>query len=66
MFGLSQLFVQRDANGTIILLVAKVTDELLIGGLVGDISHFNEKMKVRFQVGKKMIDKSFFFDGCEI
>lgn len=66
VFGLSQLFVQRDATGKVILLVAKVTDDFLIGGNVKDIRNFIEKMKRRFAVGKAVVDKPFFFDGCEI
>ena len=31
--GLSQIFVERNAAGTLILIVAKVTDEFLTGGL---------------------------------
>lgn len=66
IFGLSQLFAQRDSNGRITLLVAKVTDDFLIGGLTPDIIQFINKMKEKFEVGKAVIDESFFFDGCEI
>lgn len=66
VFGLSQLFLQRDINGNIILLVAKVTDDFLIGGSVADITRFIERMKNEFQVGKTLIDTSFLFDRCEI
>lgn len=66
VFGLSQLFVQRDKDGKIKLLVAKVTDDFLIGGLRPDVTSFIENMKTRFVVGKSVIDSTFFFDGCEI
>lgn len=66
VFGLSQLFAQRDDNGKITLLVAKVTDDFLICGLTTDISRFIDKMKEKFDVGKAVIDNSFLFDGCEI
>lgn len=44
----------------------KVTDEFLIGDSVSDITGFIDKMKARFDVSKAIVDKHFFFDGCEI
>lgn len=66
VFGVSQLFVQCHTNGIIKLLVAKVTDDFLAGGLPPEITQFIGKMKDRFQVGKTVTDQSFFCNGCEI
>lgn len=64
-FGLSQLIVRRDTNGNIILLVAKVTDDFLIGGSVTEITRFIKKMNKEFHVGKTMIDLSSFSRGAK-
>lgn len=48
------------------MLAAKVTDDFIIGGLIEDIEIFVEAMKRRFQVGKNVINKPFFFAGSEI
>ena len=65
-FGLSQLFIRRDGHGRISLIVAKVTDDFLIGGRTEIICKFIDRMKRRFDVGKVVIDDKFHFDGCEI
>ena len=66
IIGLSQIFVERNTTGKVILIVAKVTDDFLIGGLVPAIKSFIYRMKLRFQIGKEVVDQKFLFDGCEI
>ena len=66
VFGLSQLFVQRNESGRICNIVAKVTDDFLIGGTIQNIQAFIGRMGKRFDVGKTVMDKPFLFDGCEI
>ena len=70
VLGISQLFIQRDARGAIKLLIAKVTDEFLLGDLLGgsqrDMQIFIDKLKRRFEVWKVIRDDKIHFDGCEI
>ena len=66
VFGLSQLYVRRNEQGRIAIVVAKVTDDFIIGGKVQSICDFVSEMKKRFEVGKVVIDARFFFNGCEI
>lgn len=66
IFGISQLFVKRDRDGYICLLVAKVTDDFLLGGSVEQMQHFVKDLKERFIVGKVLLNSKLHFDGCEI
>lgn len=66
VFGLSQLFTKRKKDGSICLIIAKVTDDFLIGGTIEEIHKFINALSKRFIVGKTVIDKKIFFDGCEL
>lgn len=66
MFGLSQLFIKTNPTGKVVRLVAKVTNDFLTGGHKAEIDSFTEGIKRRFDVGKSVIDESFYFYGCEI
>ena len=66
VFGIGQLFVRRNIQGNILLLVAKVTDDFIIGGTIEEIENIIQAMKERFNVGKTISNQPFFFDGCEI
>lgn len=66
VFGLSQLFAKRRRDGSISLLFAKVTDNFLIGGSVQAIMAFIDLLTKPFIVGKTVVDKKAYFDGCEI
>ena len=66
VIGLSQLFLKRDAKGNVILLVAKVTDDFLLGGTKEAMQQFTNLLEKRFEVGKVIIDDMIHFDGCEI
>ena len=66
VLGLSQLFAKRDSNDNISLLIAKATDDFLLGGSVQEMEHFFEELRRRFVVGKIVIDSKIHFDGCEI
>lgn len=66
VLGISQLFVKRDETGRIILLIAKVTDDFLLGGSVEEMKVFLDPLKQRFIVGKIVVDQKIHFDGCEI
>lgn len=64
--GLNQLYVKRDYQGRIKLIVAKVTDDFICGGDIEITTAFIEQLKNRFEVGKIVIDGKFLFNGCEI
>lgn len=66
VFGLPQLFTKRTPDGRICLLVAKVTDDFLLGGSVQEMQNFVELLGKRFIVGKALIDQKIHFDGCEL
>ena len=66
VIGLSQLFLKRDANGNVIILVSKVTDDILLGVTKEAMQQFTNLLKERFEVGKIIIDDMIHFDGCEI
>lgn len=66
VFGIPQLFVKRDKDGYISLIIAKVTDDFLLGGAIEQMQLFIESLKNRFIVGKTVVDGKIHFDGCEI
>lgn len=66
VFGIPQLFVKRDQNDHISLIVAKVTDDFLLGGTIRQMQMFIDDLQKRFIVGKVAIDGKIHFDGCEI
>lgn len=48
VFGISQLFIRRDKQNKIVLIVAKVTDEFIIGGSTNYIHEFIRRLRKRF------------------
>lgn len=66
VFGVSQIFVKRSSDGGIVMLMAKVTDDLLMAGSVEDIKEFVELIGKRFPISKAIIDNRIKFNGSEI
>lgn len=66
IFGISQLYRKRDKNGSTILLVAKVTDDLLFSGSIRQMKAFAAQLERRFNISKALIDKPVIFNGCSI
>ena len=64
--GLPQLFVKRDATGKIVLLIAKVVDDLLIGGKKREIESVREKIMSRFKVGRFNNSEQIIFNRLHI
>ena len=64
--GLSQQFYKRNSRGEISLLVAKVTDDFLLGGSCEEMRALTDLLQKRFDVGKVLIDEKLLFNGCEI
>lgn len=58
------LFATRK-RGIFKLLVIKVTDDLLKADIPLEITIVIEKMKKRFWVSNKAIDRNILFDRCE-
>jgi len=63
---ISQLYIRINSVGTIILVVAKVTDDLLIARRVQLMNQCIEALSKRFEVGKSLVDSPFHFNGCEV
>lgn len=64
-FGVSQFYI-RQKNGSKGILLAKLTDGLLISGSVQDIRNFTTENDQRFSVSKTIIDDEIKFSGCSI
>ena len=65
-YGLSQLFFRKNKEDEYVLMIAKVRDDFLVAGKVEYIHEFMDRLKMRFTVGKTVIDERFHFNGCEI
>lgn len=57
-----QFFVQRDTNSDISLLMAKVTDDLLMVGKRSDLESFMELLGKLFPIIKSIIDDPILFN----
>lgn len=64
--GISQLYLKRDQSTNITLLLAKLTDDLLIAGSEQDMHNFATSIQKRFKIGKVVINANILFNGCEI
>lgn len=64
--GISQFFTKRRKDGSISILLAKITDDLLIAGELQAIKDFIEKLTGRFKVSKSIIDSAINFNVCRI
>lgn len=64
IYGVSQLFVERDRSGTITMLVSKVTDDILMGGSTQHMEVFAARIKKRFEISKVIVDGIIHFNGC--
>jgi len=66
IFGISQLYRLRDVYGRTRLLIAKVTDDLLMSGSVAAIEEFTRQLQGRFEISKVVIDTKVEFNGCTL
>lgn len=64
--GVDQLFVKRNIDGTILMMMAEVTDDLLIVGSRLYIESFVKKLEKRFPISKAVLDVPIRFNGCMI
>jgi Reverse transcriptase (RNA-dependent DNA polymerase) len=64
--GLSQLFVLRSSDGQILLLLAKVVDNLLVGGRIPSMQTFHNHLCNRFKIGRFVCNEYFVFNALQI
>lgn len=53
---ISQLFIKRRNDGSISILLAKISDDLLIAGDLLTLNEFLERLTTRFKVRKAIIE----------
>lgn len=66
VIGVPQMFVKRYDNGHISLILAKVTDDLLIAGERENIEEFNKSIAQRFPISKVILEGQIQFNGATI
>ena len=64
--GLPQLFAKRDANGHLILIIAKVIDDLIIAGEPEVTDQFHRDISAKFKVGRYLTDPEAIFNRLNI
>lgn len=64
--GMSQLYVLRNNQSNILMLLAKLTDDLLLAGDLNIMETFSAKIGKRFKLGKVVINSEIKFNGCKI
>lgn len=64
--GASQLYIKRDRSGEIILILAKVTDDILMAGTIVAMKWLSRQMDKRFGLSKSTIDGAIDYNGCRI
>lgn len=64
--GLSQLYIKRDESGNIILIAAKLTDDILLFVPIPELVAFSNLISGRYKVRKTIIDYEIQFNGSEI
>lgn len=62
--GVTQLFIERTNDGSISMLLAKITDELLIAADLLTLNDCLRKLTNRINVRKVIIDAPINFNGC--
>ena len=64
--GVPQMFVNRDGKGEIHLILAKMTDELLMAGETKHIEVFNGLIAERPSISKVILEGQIKFNGADI
>lgn len=65
-FGVSQLYMKRGSNNTIIGILSKVTVAILTAGSTASIYHFITPLKIKFSISKAILDGKTVFNGSKI
>ena len=61
-----QMFVHRDGNNAVSLLMAKVVDDILLCGKRGVVASFHERMSRKFELGRFILEKNLIFNRFSI
>lgn len=64
--GMPQLFLLRDGNKEISVILVKVVDDLLITGDASAVNYFLEELQKRFKVGRIVRDRTMIFNKLHI
>lgn len=64
--GASQLYILRNEDGTIIMLLAKVTDDMLMAGSPTTMNEFISKLEQEFTLSKAIVNGPVIYNGCRI
>lgn len=60
------MFIKRNEKGNIILIAAKVTDDILLAGPIEELNKFTTAISTKYHVRKSIIDDTIQFYGREI
>lgn len=66
LYGATNLFSLRHADGGIRMLCAKVIDDFMFSGTAEDTRWFDEQIRKRFKVGRTILDEKMNFNGASI
>ena len=64
--GVSQLYIKRGQEGSIMLMIAKLTDDLLMAGTKVAMRQFADLISKRFTISKVILQGEIKFNGCSI
>lgn len=64
--GASQLYIERDREGNIILIITKVTDDILMADTIEAMYWLSRAMHKIFGLSKLIIDETISYNGCRI
>lgn len=64
--GLQQLYVKRDTDRSILLIMAKVVDDFLLAGTKYAIQNFYRNLAERLEVGRFIFREDLIFNGLQI
>lgn len=65
-WGVPQLFIKRDNDANISMILAKVTDDFLMVSSANEITKFIEQIGKRFPIIKAIVDDDVKFNGNDI
>lgn len=66
VMGMNQLYIKYFKNGNIDLIIAKVTNDMLVTGSVEATTKVRDAMHDHLQLSKSVIDKPVIYNGCSI
>lgn len=64
--GLPQVFAKLDKGGALLLLIGKISDDILVAGRRPDVLAFFEALHDRWEISKSIIADDLLFNGARI